>query len=277
MKKLITVSLLIILICVLSIGFVSCNMAREFEPWLNEINIDDVVEISIKYDNGSVSPTIERHINYTSDREEIERLIKAWRNVTLTRKLNLGPRPGKGIMSYTVYMEDGTTYSFETNHDSYGDWYTINNVDYLMSDSPYIRENKVTRVETYIPDPILGGEKYVITDFVAWLDEIKAEDIVKIINSHYGATLEEDRYTTDKEEIARLLNEWRNVTITNPVYFNPDGEDITHIFIMADGTRYELYMRADLDGYTYVEIDGVGMCYAFDIPLISEDKITSKT
>ncbi len=280
MKRIITISLLALLLCTTCIGFVACNnnpqecSLTHFEPWLKEINIDEIVEISIKYDNGSIAPTVDRPIRYTSDKEEIERLVTIWKNVTLTKIQKRGPEPGNGIRTYTFYMEDGATYSFGSTHDSDGDCYYIDNMYYLMSDSPQIATDKVTREETWRPADINNGKQYAITDLMPWLNELSAEDLDEITNDHYGLSLDGIRCTSDTQEIDRLLSEWREVILTQMRDIEKDNCDtIEHTFAIKGKGHQEISTFVYEDGEKWIEIKG-DMYIVSNIPLISQDKVT---
>ncbi len=154
MKKIITISLLIILICVISIGFIGCNddtlMLTDFRPWLNEIKAEDIVEISTEYEPGGVAPGTSTNIYFTSDREEIERLLTAWRNVALAEGGGEYFIPGTYSLKHCFYMKDGTKHIFFTYRGSERKniYSTKDFVKYVMSDCPEIAQDKVTRVET---------------------------------------------------------------------------------------------------------------------------------
>ncbi len=282
MKRIITISLLALLLCTTCIVFVACNdnpkeyMLTDFEPWLNEINVDDVVEFSIKYDS-SIDPTIERPIKYTSDKEEIARLLTIWRSVTLTESPNHVMVPGNGVRTHTFYMKDGAKYSFGSSWENGDNWHYTNNTCYLMSDSPHISEDKITREETWRPADSYTKQEYPITDFEPWLKDISVDDVVKIANAHKPMDPEQSKslYTVDREEIERLIDAWKNIKVKEDPAIDGSTVFIIHVIYMSDGTEYTLSTASSQDCCVYVNMDTLNSYEIEDIPLISEDKVTA--
>ncbi len=106
-----------------------------------------------------------------------------------------------------------------------------------------------------------------------WLENIKAEDLqyIRYTVGSYNAIpgcLMTSYYVTDKDEIARLIEEWKSVTFTTAIDNMAGGRDYEYAFKLSDGQEklikihvyynsvngitYKLSSMPKIDKYEYV-------------------------
>ena len=114
-----------------------------YEEWLGSLDGADVAEISVESGYIGVAPGTETTIHITEDREEIERLVSAWKGVTLAVDIS-APTGGGTFQEITFTMENGTTYTVYSGNGKY----TVEGLRFTLSAFPTIAEDKITRVES---------------------------------------------------------------------------------------------------------------------------------
>lgn len=114
-----------------------------YEEWLGALDSAEVTEIAVESGYIGVAPGTPTTISITEDRGEIERLVNAWKGVTLSVDIS-APTGGGSFQEITFTLEDGTTYTVYSGKGKY----TVEGLRFMLSAFPTIAEDKITRVES---------------------------------------------------------------------------------------------------------------------------------
>lgn len=114
-----------------------------YEKWLGTLDGAEVAEISVECGYIGVAPGSPTTIAITEDREEIVRLVNAWKEVTLSVDTDL-EIDGGGFKKITFTMKGGTTYAVYSGNGRY----IVEGSRFVLSDFPTIAEDKVTRTDS---------------------------------------------------------------------------------------------------------------------------------
>ncbi len=236
------------------------------------INFADKVEIKKDYSLGEVlgfEKSEITKISYSDEdamkeanlEETIQKLDVEY--IKLESSITSGPakKPSLGLCNFVIYKNN--------EEYIYGHWLVDKKVSIGYGEKWYESKEPVELFELSFTASLVNT--------VSWLQGLNSNDVVEIMVETGPVGVEPGsptviNQTTDKEEITRLLNSWKDVKLklVKDDSWSIDGGGFKCVlFKLNDGTIYSIYSNNGFyDNYNeHFEM--------LDFPMIAEDKVTS--